>query len=242
MSDRLSRKEVKRDELTEGLEASFAYTRRHLNQMLTAIAAVAVVVLAVFSWRAYASSSGERANEALDRALRVYSAPIDAAASKPQDALAPSFANDDQRRARARQLFEELAKGHGGSPAGALAQVYLGRLALERGDTAEAAKAWRTYLEKNDEGMVAAAVALDLARLDRSEGRAEQAVKDLEELLAKPLKAVPDDALLYELGVTLKQLGRSEDARRNFQRIIDEFPRSSYRGAAQQELSQTAIG
>jgi tetratricopeptide (TPR) repeat protein len=242
MSDRLSRSEVKRDELSEGLSASFEYTRSHWNQILTVVGAVAVVVLGAVSWRAYSSSSGERANVALDRALRVYNAPIDAAAAKPNDELAPSFGTEDQRRAESRRRFEDLAKHHGGSPAGALADVYLGRLALERGETAEAAKAWRAYLAKNQEGMLAAAVTLDLARLDRSEGRAEQAAKDLEALLAKPQKAAPDDALLYELGVTWKQLGRAEDARRNFQRIVDEFPRSSYRSAAQQELSQAGIG
>jgi tetratricopeptide (TPR) repeat protein len=239
MSDRLSRSEVKRDELTEGLEASIEYARRNVRRVLTIISVVIVVGAAFLAWRAWGAKSGAGANAALDAAIRVYGAPIQADA-KPDDPNQPSFATEEARRAKARQLFESLASRHASTPAGNTAWVYLGRLALERGEADAAAKAWRDYLAHEDEGMLAAAVTLDLVRLDRSQGRGEQAAKDLEALLAKPTKPVPDDALLYELGVTLKGLGRNEDARRNLQRILDEFPRSSYRGAAQQELS--AVG
>jgi hypothetical protein len=43
--------------------------------------------------------------------------------------------------------------------------------------------------------------------------------------------------VLHELGVTLEQLGRPQEALQQYQKILDEYPQSAYRQAAQQRLA-----
>lgn len=43
--------------------------------------------------------------------------------------------------------------------------------------------------------------------------------------------------ILHELGTTLEQLHRPQEAIQSYQRILDEFPQSPYRTDAQQKVS-----
>jgi tetratricopeptide (TPR) repeat protein len=236
-SKRLSRTEIKRDELSEGIEASVDFARhyaRWLTSGLGALAILGLLALGVHQWRAAAA---EKASEAFDLAQRAFAGEILATDAKPLDKLRPSFSSDEARRARAQELFEAVRSRYGSTQAGAVSAVYLGRLAADRGDLDGARKLWNEYLEREPEGMLAAAVTLDLARLWRQQGQGEKAVQELEALLAKTDRVVPEDAVLYELGVALGAAGRGAEAKSHWQRILAEFPRSSYRDAAQREIS-----
>jgi hypothetical protein len=56
-------------------------------------------------------------------------------------------------------------------------------------------------------------------------------------MLEKGDTPVPQDVLLHELGTTLEQLKRPQEAVQAYQRILDEFPQSPYRQEAQQKVS-----
>jgi hypothetical protein len=43
--------------------------------------------------------------------------------------------------------------------------------------------------------------------------------------------------VLHELGATLEQLHRPQEAIQSYQRILDEFPQSPYRSDAQQKIA-----
>jgi predicted negative regulator of RcsB-dependent stress response len=236
-SNRLTRSEVKRNELTEGIEASVDFVRHYARWLVIAVGSVAILGLLVLGVRQWRQSAEERASAAFDLAQRAFAGEIVAADAKPLDPRHPSFSSDEARRARAQELFEGVRSRYGSTQAGAVASVYLGRLAVDRGDLDGARKLWSEYLERESDGMLAAAVTLDLARLWRAQGQGEKAVKELEALLATTDRVVPEDAALYELGVTLGALGRGDEGKAHLQRILSEFPRSSYREAAQREIS-----
>ena len=48
---------------------------------------------------------------------------------------------------------------------------------------------------------------------------------------------LPGDGLLMQLGRASERAGRTDEARAAFQRVIDEFPESSYVMTAQQEIA-----
>jgi hypothetical protein len=146
MSQRLTRKDIKRDEFAEWLGRSADYVGGHRRTLMMAGGIVlAVIVLAVgaFFWLA---GRNDGANELLAEALEVYRAPIDAAAPKPDDPEEPSFADEAARRARARELFERL-QGYRFADAADVADVYLGSIALAEGDAERAHELWTGFVD-----------------------------------------------------------------------------------------------
>src|SRR6186713_84319 len=133
MSDRITRKDIRRDEFVETLEKGVEYTQSHVKSILIAVGALVGLGLVAWGIVAWRGSSRDKANDALADAMRVWAAPIDAAAPKPSDPATPSFATEDARRARAKELFEALAKEHAGSVAGDVGNLYLAAIAIDQG-------------------------------------------------------------------------------------------------------------
>lgn len=235
MSDRLSRKEIKQgDAFTAGVGTAIEYVESN-HRLIAAIFGGALVlglfVAAVVMWL---ERRDVKINELLGRAIQVAEAPIDAANPKPDDQAAPSFASVEARRATAKALLTELADY--GSDTADLAAIYLAQIALEEGDAARARELWTEFLEEHRGELPAAGVELSLLALDRSEGKGEEVIERLRESIGKPGNQLPDDVLLWELAVTLEQLGRDGEARETYQRLVDENPDSSYVNRARQKL------
>lgn len=235
MSQRLSRKEIKRDEFKEAVEHAVDYATSHTRLIVQLAVAVLVLVAVGVGIYLYLGYRSGQAEVALARAVQVYGARIDAANPKPADEASPTFADEASRRVRARELLSEIQDRFGGTNAGAIARVYLGRIALEEAQPDRARELWQEVLAGEPGQLLAAEVHLNLLKLDLQEGRAEEAASRLEELLQAVDKPVPEDLILFELASVREQLGRTAEALSAYQRIVDEFPRSPYSAPAQQK-------
>jgi tetratricopeptide (TPR) repeat protein len=233
---RLSRKEMKRDEVMETVGGFFEYGRDHAKTILWSVAAVIVLALAVVAWFAYQGGREERSAESLAAALRVFGAAVDPAAADPDNARAPVFADDASRVARARELFEQIRSEHGGTDAADLAGAYLGHLDADAGNLDGAREHWESFLDRQSEHLLAAEVSLNLMALDRVQGRSEQLVDELRARLDDPRETLPEEVLLNELGLTLEQLDRRAEAREIYGRIVQEYPQSPFFGRAQRQF------
>ena len=74
------------------------------------------------------------------------------------------------------------------------------------------------------------------AEVQAMAGKYKEAIATWEELSKKPTSGVPLDAVLLHLARTYKMAGRTEDAVKTYQRLVDEFPQSAYGADARQEL------
>ena len=239
MSDRITRKDIRRDEFVETLEKGVEYTQSHVRSILTAVGALVALGLVAWGIVAWRANTRDKANDALAGAMRVWSAPIDAAAPKPSDAVTPSFATEEARRVRSQELFEALVKDHAGSVAGDVGNLYLAAIAIQQGQAERARELWQTYLKSHRNDMLAASVQVDLLRLDRSQGKVDEVVAELRRLIDDTGRAVPLDTLLYELATTLTKQGKADEARKAWQRLADEFPRSPFAPEAQRAGGET---
>ncbi len=236
MSQRLNRKDMKRDEFTNVVGRSVEYAETHTRNLLLALGAVVVVAAVAFGIYGFANSRSTAASEALNKAIKVYAAPIQATDAKPNDPDTPSFPDDASRQKRAVQLLDAVRAKFGHTHAAAIAGVYLGRVAAIEGKPAEARKLWTDYLDGNKDSL-AAMVRLDLIDLDRREGKGEELVGRLRPMLDDSDPQLPKDAVLYQLGLTYEQLLRRPEAVASYKQILDEFPQSAYRQEAQQKLT-----
>ncbi len=268
---RLTREEIQRDEVREAVVSASSWFADHVRQILIGVAAVIAAVIGVVLFLNYQDRREAEASFQLSEALKVYRATVEAPetdaiddlfgtppdsapgqddAGEPETAVAEddgedeglSFASEAERRAEARVALEAVQESYGATASGRLASVYLGQIAAAEGDTATARELWTEYLETiGGDHALAVGLQLNLYSLDRAEGRGEQLAAELRGAVATETSALPKDALLFELGATLEQLGDEEGARETFQRIVDEYPDSGYAIRARQQLGPEPI-
>jgi tetratricopeptide (TPR) repeat protein len=237
MSQRLSRKDMKRDEFANVVGRSVEYAETHTRNLLILLGAVIVVGALAGAVYAVSSRRAATAQEALGRAIKVYAAPIQAAAdAKPNDPGSPSFPSEAARNQRAAKLLTAVRDGYGHTQAAAIAGVYLGRIAAGEGKLDEARRLWSDYADGRKDSL-AAMVRLDLIELDRRQGKGEELVGRLRPMLDDSEPLLPKDTVLYQLGLTYEQLQRRPEAAGAYRQIVDEFPQSAYRQEAQQKLA-----
>lgn len=233
MSHRLTRKDMKRDELREGLGTVVDFLRDYGRWIVAGIVALLVLVAIAAGYREYQQRREVAATEDLAEALRIYQAPIVPVGTTPPDADQPTFSTEESRAARARELFDEVRAEHDGTDAADISKVYRAELATREGDLALARELWEGFLERQKDHMLAAEVELNLMSLDRLEGRGDELITRLNTMLDLPKgSSLPTDVLLNQLAITLEDAGRAEEAGQAYRRIIDEYPSSPYVVAA----------
>lgn len=239
MSDRLTRKEMKRrDRFQLAMTSSLDWIQEHRKQIVLGVVVVVVAVAAAVAWTFWQASREDDAQALLNDAIEAYGAPVgDQAADDSTDQDGPHFATDQERLDRATELFDQVRDRYGSSDAADIAEVYLGQIAEEKGDADRARELWQDYLDSSPSTALAADVRLNLFALDRANGRAEQVATELEGMLARETKPLPGDVILYELATTLEQLGRDQEATERYQQLIKEYETSPYVSEARSKLA-----
>lgn len=234
MSQRLSRKDIKRDDFATAVERSVEYAETHTKNLVVLLVAIAVVAAVAGGIYAFTSRRAATAQEALGKAIKVYAAPVQAADAKPNDPESPSFPSEAARNERAKKLLSAVRDGYGHTQAAAVAGVYLGRIAAAEGRLDEARRLWTDYADGHKDSL-ASLVRLDLIELDRRQGKGEELVGRLRPMLDDSDPQLPKDTVLYQLGLTYEQMQRRPEALAAYRQIVDEFPQSAYRQEAQQK-------
>jgi predicted negative regulator of RcsB-dependent stress response len=238
MNQRLTRKDMKRDEFTAVVGRGVEYAETHVRTLVYAIGGLLLLIALAVGFYYYRNGQNGKANQALADAMKVYHAPVTATGAKPTDPDEPSFPTDAARRARAKELLAKVHQSYGSTDAGDVAGLYLAQIAADEGRLDEARKLWSDYADGHKGTMLGAEARLNLLSLDRRQGKGEAAVKELRSMLEKGGDSpLPQDLILHELGATLEELHRPQEAIQSYQRILDEFPQSTFREEAQRRIS-----
>jgi TolA-binding protein len=238
--DSVTREDLKRNELGEALGKGIHYAEDHKRMILYGVGAVvgvALVAAGIFYWM---GSRKNGANELLGKALRVDGAEVVATGANPGNEAQPTFASDSARRARSKELFGELDAKYGSTATGRVAKLYLAQIAVAENDNERARQLWKAFLDAEPEGALAAAARVNLYKLDREQGRGAELAAELEKMLEQDAKPLPSDVILYQLALTYDALGKADEARASWRRIVDEYPQSPYTADAQREAGPAA--
>lgn len=237
MSQRLVRKDIKRDEFASVVGRGVDYAESHTRQLAMTIGGVLAAVLIALLAYFYIAHRSDMANQDLAAAVKIYRAPIDPAGAKPNDRSEPSFANEAARSARALQLFERVRTDYRWTAAADVASLYVADVDAASGKLPAARQLWSDFVKKHGDHVLATQARIDLLELDRGQGKGQQVAQQLREMLDQTDAPLPQDVALYQLALTLEQLNHDQEAIRTYQRLVDEFPQSPYRQNAQQKLA-----
>jgi TolA-binding protein len=236
MNQRLTRKDIKRDEFANVVGRGVDYAESHTRQLLISVGVVLALVLVGLLIYFYANHRSDVANEALTAAAKVYQAPIQPTGAKPDDAEDPSFPTAAARQTKARQLFEKVRDYHF-TDAADVATIYLAEIDASTGKIDVARQLWNDFVKKHGDHVLAVQARIDLMELDRSQGKGEEVARQLREMIDQTDAPLPQDVALAQLAATLEELHRDQEAVQTYQRLVDEFPQSPYRATAQQKIT-----
>lgn len=239
--DSATREDLKRNELEEALGKGIHYAEDHKRMILYGVGGVVGIALIVSVIVLWLGGRKDGANELLAQALRADGAEVVATGANPADPSKPTFASEAARRARSKELFGELDAKYGSMATGRVAKLYLAQIAIAENDKERAKQLWKAFLEAEPEGALAAAARVNLYKLDRAEGRGAALADELKKMLDQDVKPLPVDAILYQLALTYDALGKGDDARATWRRIVDEYPQSPYIADAQREAGPAPL-
>ena len=228
MAKKITRKQLKRNELAETMGRTVDYVshhRRGVTEGIVAAAVVAALVAGFFLFRAYREN---QAGRELSAGLAALDTPL--AGQPAAVGAAKTFLNADDRD---KEAVTHLARAadHPGTAAGRAANLIL----AARGKTSNAADVF-ARAAREGKAEVAASAELDAARLLASQGKKNEAIDRLKRAIESPSSPAPKDSLLFALGEIYEESGSASDARATFQRLITDYPNSPYRNDARQKI------
>ena len=216
---RISRKQMKRNEMAETVGSVVDYTRSHTRTLAYAAVGLLVVGLllaAFFAWRA---QRGTAAANALAEAMAL-----------------------EEGDPTAREQFRGVVAAYPGSGAADVARLYLAGFAAAEGDGETARELWQATVDRSGDTALGQQARLNIWELDRAAGRNDEVLAEIRDLLDDEAPAVPADQLLYQLALTLEAAGQDLEARDTYLRLVDEHPQSALRGLAQQRADRLGGG
>ena len=240
--DSVTREDLKRNELEEALGKGIHYAEDHKRMLIWGVGGVVGVALLVAGIFLWIGSRKDGANELLGKALLVDGAEVVASGANPADVVRPTFASESARRARAKELFAELDDRYGSTATGRVAKLYLAQIAIAENDSEKAKQLWRAFLDAEPSGALSATARVNLYKLDREQGRGTELIGELQKMIELADKPLPADVILYQLALTYEALGKSDDAKASWRRIMDEYPQSPYTADAQREAGPAPKG
>jgi TolA-binding protein len=140
---------------------------------------------------------------------------------------------------RSRQLAQDVTKQFAGTPSGTDAFRLSGDDAYWRGNWKDAIADYNAYLAKNGKGLVADAVRRSLAYAQESNGQFADAAANYEKLVGV-FDRESSGELLFSSARCMLAAGKKDEARRLYQRILDEYPDAGYQLQARVALGRLA--
>jgi TolA-binding protein len=227
MAQKISRKDLKHDELVEAAFDFGEWIQKHRRNLLIGGGAAVAVLAIAGAWMAWSASSAAAAREALAEGMRLYGATDERTAGAP----APPAADYPGALA----AFEKAARSGGSSSIGVVAEFYRGATLLRLGRAGEAAPVLDKVAHSGaDRRTVVSAKAL-LAQAYEGSGNAEAAAAVLRDL-AQDKSGYPADLALLDLARLLRKQGKADEAKQALQDLLSRFPQSERAAEARAQL------
>jgi len=244
---RSERHHLKENELATSVaraKETFEEKKREISAGAIVVAAILGAVGGYFFWRSQVDSASRAM---LSEALAIADAPVVPPAAAPAPGSPPpstpppvpppgSYQTEQARLEAALGKFVAVANRYPSTISGIAARYQAAATLAALGRNTEAIARYKEVIERAGDGIYGEAARLGLASVEAQAGQYDASITAYKELSAKKEGKIPVDGVLMQLGRTYAMAGRTADALRTFQRIVDEFPQSGYAAAARREI------
>ncbi len=243
---RTERHQLKENEVALAVARAKEAFEIHKQEYTLAAIGIVVILAAIggyFYWRQSVDTSSRAM---LADAMAAAEAPVVPPAPPPApDAKSPtpptppppgSFPTEKARLEAALAKFTAVADAYPKLPAGIAARYEAAATLAALGRTAEASQRYQEVIDRAPATIYADTARLGLGEAQLRAGQYDAAVATFKSVAAFKDGKLPIDGVLMQLGRAYALAGKAADARQTFQRIVDEFPQSSYAALARKEL------
>ncbi|MCM3875673.1 MAG: hypothetical protein NEA02_04565 [Thermoanaerobaculia bacterium] len=235
MSNRLTKKQMKTDQLQHALTDARDFVATHKSETTrwALIAGGAIVAIGAL-WGGIVLRNNRLAAR-LSSALALFDAPLSSDAATAPGARV--FKDVAERTEAAKAELASLARDSSSTSAGRAAAVLLLSLDGARAATGANLDAARAFA-RSESGTVAAGIAA-LAAIDAEAGagRPKEALEAAKKYLEAGDSPVSKDVLVFTMARLYEQTGQNAEAKSFYQRLVTDFPDSPLRTDAQQRLA-----
>ncbi|MBV8519134.1 MAG: tetratricopeptide repeat protein [Acidobacteria bacterium] len=230
--DRQHRYDLKHDRFVDEIGALSSKARANQRLLLTIAAGAVLIALVAFGVYFYRSTREDNAQQALAEAIDTIEAPVDQP-GQPAPKTGPHFKTNEERNAAAEKLFKDVQAKYSGTNAADLAELFLARITVARGDSAGGRKMLESFIDDHKKSILVGGARYSLYQLRIDNGEAAQVTVELNAEMAKADPVLPGDSILSLLAHAYEVQGNPAKEREAYRRIANEFPDSPYAVDAQ---------
>lgn len=184
----ITRKELKTDNVAEGVERGIAWFEAHKKDEVRYGAVALAVVVLIFGIVVYRNHEHAGRQQALAQAIRIQETPVANVAVSGQT----TFPTQDVKDQAAIKAFTDVETKYSGSDEAQIAEYYLGCVHSDMGKLSDAEKNFQNVANRADKNYASLAKAA-LAELYFSDGRFDQGEKLMKELMDSPTVFISKD-------------------------------------------------
>ncbi len=219
--------------------------RRGQVLLITVIAVVAVAgIVGMTVWRQRGNVDAEHA---LAEAMVAFNAPVVPISTEPSApgevpaaatiGATGSFATEAAKLAAAVPKLKAAADTYPDTTAGITARYHYASSLATLGKHDEAIQAFDEVTRRaGADSLYGRMARLGKADTQRRAGQLDAAIATWKELASATDERLPKDAILMELARTYQSAGKTDEARKTFNQIVEEHPTSPYSAEARSEL------
>ena len=229
--DRLTRKDLKTDKFAQEVGHTVEFVSEHRSQVIRYGALALVVVAIIAGYLIYSRHQATLREDLLSKAMRIDDAVVSAT---PQPPLL-NFATAEEKEKARIAAYTELSTKYPGTQEGAMAQMVLASVQIEKGQIDQAEKIYKEVADSAP-APFASVAKVSLAEIYSSQGKTADAEKLLRDLIANPTTFVSKESATLALAELLAK-SKPEEARKMLEPLSNS-PRSAISRAAVSQLGK----
>jgi tetratricopeptide (TPR) repeat protein len=240
------RHHLKDNELAIALQQAQTWAGSNSRTLITTLGAIVIVGVAVLGYMAFRNNNDNKARALLAEAMVIEEARVMPPAPPTGTTNDPTaiggqqpgtYPTEQAKLEAALPKFQAAADAYPSTETGLMARFHAAKALVTLGRFDEAAKQYDQVIAGNSP-LLARSARLGKAEVQLRAAQYDPAIATLKQIVDQKDASLPADAVLMELARAYRLAGKTDDARKTLQQVVEQHADSQYASEAKAELEK----